>query len=147
MTDPEDLQRFAALLDTCGSDRTRWPLAEATFADALIKRSDAARRELDRARALDALLDHALPVTAIEPSRLRSRVLEALSPHDRFGAWLAWLGRGPWLLRPLAMALVPLVLGLGVGAALPQTGGDGADMLAELNLLAFDAAEAYRDAQ
>jgi hypothetical protein len=147
MTASEDIGRFVALLETHGAERSRWPAEEVEDADALLALSDDARRELDRARALDALLDGALRTRAIDAAASRARVLAAIARRDRLGQWLAWLGRGPWLLRPIAMALVPLTLGLALGIAVPQTGSDEEEMLAALHVLAFDAEEAYRDAQ
>jgi hypothetical protein len=88
-----------------------------------------------------------LRTRAIDAAASRARVLAAIARRDRLGQWLAWLGRGPWLLRPIAMALVPLTLGLALGIAVPQTGSDEEEMLAALHVLAFDAEEVYRDAQ
>ena len=147
MTVPEDIRRFVALLETHGAERSRWPVEEIAAAEAQLARSDDARRELEQARALDALLDGALRTRAIDAAALRARVLEAIARRDRLGQWLAWLGRGPWLLRPIAIALVPLTLGLAIGIALPQAGSEEDQMLAELHVLAFEAEEAYRDAQ
>jgi hypothetical protein len=147
MTASEDIGRFVALLETHGAERSRWPAEEVKAAEALLARSDDARRELDRARALEALLDGALRTRPIDAAASRARVLEAIARRDRLGQWLAWLGRGPWLLRPIAMALVPLTLGLAIGIAAPPTDSDEEEMLAELHVLAFDAEEAYRDGQ
>jgi hypothetical protein len=48
--------RFRRLIEAYGADPTRWPAGERSRAEALLNRSDRARRLLAEAQALDALL-------------------------------------------------------------------------------------------
>jgi hypothetical protein len=147
MNAPDELTRFTTLLDTFGADRSRWPARDRAFADGVLARSQDAQHAFEQARALDALLDTALRVPAIDPSALRDRVLTGLGARDRGALWFGWLTRGPWLWRPIALALVPLALGIVAGATLPQGGADDPELIAALQVMVIEAAETYPDAQ
>jgi hypothetical protein len=146
-TSSDDLARFADLLDRHGSDRSRWPERERVFAETLLAVSADARVAFDHARTLDAWLDDAMVAPAPDTRVLRNRILAALPNRDGFARFFDWLRRGPLLWRPVAVALVPLVLGFLVGIGAPDLLGDDNDIATELSLFAFVATEEYGDAQ
>jgi hypothetical protein len=143
----ESFDRFIELLDRHGGDFGRWPPADAAFAAGILPRSADARRALEGARTLDAWLDEALPVPARNLEGLRDRILASVTPADVLAPLFAWLQRGPLLWRPVALALVPLVLGFWIGIGVPPSAGEDAELAGELDLLAFQDVEAYDDAQ
>lgn len=69
------IDRLEALAEAYGADLRRWPASERAFGESLVAADPAARAALERAAALDALLD-ASP--AVRPSAaLAARVLAA----------------------------------------------------------------------
>jgi hypothetical protein len=145
-TSVPDIERFVELLDRHGSDRARWPEADARFADALLETSVDARRALARAERLEAWLDDALRTPEPDVRALRARILAALPLRDPVTRFFAWLARGPLLWRPVAMALVPLVLGFTIGISASEPAGNDAELVMELQLFAFQDAEASAEA-
>jgi hypothetical protein len=75
-TDPSGLDAFERVLETFGSDRTRWPArVRRNFAGLLAGNAEAQARLRD-AEALDRLLDLA-PQPAIDTSALADRIMAA----------------------------------------------------------------------
>ena len=133
-----DDETFEDCLDRFGPDLDRWPDHHAG-ARTLLERSAPARALLAEARALDAVLDDLLPSVGA-PLGLRARLVANL-PSRR--PWFEWLTIAIW--RPAALALVPLVVGFGVGlnvaeGADPAAGAAEEDMLLAL----FDPDELER---
>jgi len=144
-TEPLSLEALAAAFDRYGADLARWPAGEARRAAALLDASGAARQALAEARALDALLTaDAAPLGV--GSRARARILESMRASDPVARLFGWLTRGPFLLRPAALALVPLLIGLGAGVGSSGTVRSDDELATEIHTLAFDA-EDYRDAE
>jgi hypothetical protein len=152
-----ELDRFKQLLDTHGTALERWPPAERVQAQTLLAVSRAAQREFDRAEELNTLLD-ALPLPTEHDGSLRAGILASIGVNDDaagtrrdwLNRFLDWLSAGPWLLRPAALAAVPLLVGLVLGLNLPQTTTDD-QLVAAVSLLAYDTIddtiEDYTDAQ
>ena len=145
-TEPYSLEQLALAFDRYGSDLSRWPPDEALRASATLDGSDAARRIFAEAQALDALLDADLAPLGVG-SRARTRILEAAQRPDSGARFFAWLARGPFLWRHTALALIPLLIGLGAGMGVSGAGRNDDELVAEIHVLAFDAAEDYRDAE
>ena len=131
-----DDDTFEQSLDHFGPDLERWPDPQANAARTLLQRSASARELLAEARALDAVLDDLLPFVEA-PLGLRSRVLANLPSR---GAWLEWLTTTAW--RPAALALVPLLVGFGLGLNVAQ--GDTATDDEDVLLALFDPDELAR---
>lgn len=115
-------QRFARLLACYGADPARWPDAERAAAQTFLDNNVSARAMLSEAMALD----HWLQSPASQPpafAGLEARLLQRKLPSVTRGALerlLAWLLPAPGLelrllWRPVAVACLPLVLGLLVG--------------------------------
>ena len=134
-----DENTFEDSLDRLGPDLDRWPANLAMAARTLVDRSARASRLLAEARELDAGLDDLLPSLAA-PLGLRTRVLANLPERE---AWFEWLTIRVW--RSAALALVPLVLGFGVGLNVAP-GADVADEATEDDVLLalFDPDELAR---
>jgi hypothetical protein len=123
--------RFAALVEAYGGDPARWPAEERDGARALIAADPSARRALDEAAALDAVLDRApaeppsaelatriLAAAPVPPAgRARSGRVRRL--RDRLAGLLA--GLGGW--QPVGAMAAALILGLVVGYAADPFGG------------------------
>lgn len=144
--EPLSLEALALAFDRWGSDLARWPVGEARRAAALIETSEAARRILAEAHALDVLLDSDSAPLGVG-GRARARILEVVLANDPATRFLGWLTRGPFLLRPAALALIPLLIGLGAGIGVSGIGHTDDDLASEVHMLAFDGAEDYRDAE
>ena len=104
-----DLADFENALDRHGAELDRWPAPLAPQARELLEASAPARRLLEEARRLEAVLDEIL-ADVPAPLGLKTRVLANLPSAE---PWLQWWTAKPW--RPAALALVPLVVGFGVG--------------------------------
>lgn len=134
-----DDETFEHFLDRHGADLDRWPDNLAADARSLVERSARARDLFHETRVLESALDDLLPaVTA--PLGLQTRVLANLPERE---AWFEWLTVKAW--RPAALALVPLVVGFGVGLNVAQ-GADAAENVAEDDMLLalFDPDELAR---
>jgi hypothetical protein len=70
------LERFEALLDIHGADFTRWPIQDARAAEDLLSQCADARAALERAQALDSLLD-LTPVPPLPSADLAAKILAA----------------------------------------------------------------------
>lgn len=141
-----DLKALEELLDIHGGDLDRWPAASRESVEEVLRTADA-QRLLRQSQALDALLSQ-IPVPIMVQRGMRERILDSV--HVREPGWVDgffdWIARGPWGLRPAALALVPLLIGLGLGLGMNPTSAD--DSLAnEFTLLAFEHIEDYDDAQ
>ena len=123
-----DDDTFEDLLDRFGPDLDRWSDHHATAARTLLERSAPARELLVEARALATALDELLPFVGA-PLGLRARVLANLPTRE---AWFEWLTISVW--RPAALALVPLVVGFGVGLNVAH-GAAASDATAEEDVL------------
>jgi len=144
--EPLSLDALALAFERWGSDLARWPVAEAKRAAAAIEASEAARRIWAEAHALDVLLDSDAAPLGVG-SRARARILESVRSTDSITRFLGWLTRGPFLWRPAALALIPLLLGLGAGIGSSGIGRGDDDLAAQVHVLGFDNAEDYRDAE
>ena len=134
-----DDETFEHFLDRHGADLDRWPDNLAADARSLVERSVRARDLFREARELESALDGLLPTVAA-PLGLKARVLANLPER---AAWFEWLAVKAW--RPAAIALVPLVVGFGVGLNVAQ-GADATANVAEDDVLLalFDPDELAR---
>ncbi len=120
---------FRDLLDRHGPEAGDWPAADRIRAEALLARDAGARRDLQAARQLDLLLADALQVhdTAAERA-LAERIVAQIETtprpllaelFDRLLAFLWPANPASRLLRPIALAVLPLAVGYaaGVGSA------------------------------
>ncbi len=144
---PMTLDEFESLLDRYGADLDQWPVEFASRARPLIDDSHAAQSLYAESRALETLLDDALPAATLSTGAVRSRILAALTEQTAKPRMFAWLNFGPRLLRPVAIAaaIIPLVLGYAIGVGY-QPGGVNEDLVSDVSLLAFADYEAYSDA-
>ena len=109
-------EEFRECLDRYGSDLERWPDGQRAVARAFAGTA-AGRRELDAARAFDALLAEASSVP--EALGLRERILANVRAQGRPIDLVFWLFAPLW--RPAALAVAPLALGFTVGFTYPET--------------------------
>ncbi|MCY3818620.1 MAG: hypothetical protein OXH52_04545 [Gammaproteobacteria bacterium] len=109
-------REFRECLDRYGSDLERWPDGQRAVGRAFAGTAGG-RRQLDAARAFDALLAETLPVP--EPIGLKERILANLSAAGRPIDLASWLFAPLW--RPVALAVAPLALGFTVGFTYPET--------------------------
>ena len=126
-----DDETFEHTLDRFGPDLDGWPDRQAAAARNLLGRSASARELLAESRALDAALDDLLP-RAAAPIGLKARIVANLPARE---AWFEWLTITVW--RPAALALVPLVVGFGVGLNVAEGAIFGNDAAEEDVLLAL----------
>lgn len=77
------IQNFQHLMETYGSDRTRWPAAVRANAEALLATDAQAREMLAEAVALDRLLDQAPTVSIDRERALAQRILTAAGVHTQ----------------------------------------------------------------
>jgi hypothetical protein len=158
-TDPMTLERFADLLDRHGGELARWPQDERAQADVLLGTSAEARRLHTEAVRLDVALDQALPEldSAALPTLKRSimaRIAPQLAEDSAIIRFWNWLAGGPRLaqvvlVRPAVLAMIPLLLGFGLGLSVSQPFDPvDTEFATELTLLALtDRYEGYADAQ
>ena len=133
-----DDDTFEHFLDRHGSDPERWPDYLAAGARDLLEHSARARATLLEARELESALDDLLEAVAT-PLGLRSRVLAHLPERE---AWLEWLTVKAW--RPVALALVPLAIGFGVGLNVAQGAAMQSAVEDDVLLALFDPDELAR---
>ena len=134
-----DDETFEHLLDRHGPDLDRWPDGLSAQASDFVDLSPRAREALLEARELESALDDVL-ARVVAPLGLQTRLLANLPERE---AWLEWLTMTVW--RPAALALVPLVVGFGVGLNVAQR-TDAAQTAAEDDMLLalFDPDELAR---
>ncbi len=123
LTEPD----FAELLDRHGADPARWPAAARASADALLARSEGARKALAGAERLEQSLARVLPGLP-PPLGLATRIVANAPPRD---AWLDWCTVRLW--RPVALACLPLACGFVVGSGFVEDPGE----LDDVALVAF----------
>jgi len=112
-----DLERFQGLVDAYGGDDAAWPAGERDAARALLAAEPQARALQQAALALDREL--ALFQVATPPSMDRILAARPLpGPLERLLAWLVPAAPGQ-LWRPALAAMLPLALGVVLGAGLP----------------------------
>ena len=118
-----DTNRFAELLDAYGADPRRWPAAERAAALALAQASTEARRLLEEATSVDALL--AAPPGITPSSDLAARIMaqlpaEPASMSQSFSLRLTGLLRemSPFRILWPQMATLALALSIGIGVGL-----------------------------
>ena len=134
-----DDQTFEQCLDRRGPFLDRWPSSVAAEARARLDASAQARDLLAEARELESSLDDLLPFVKA-PVGLRTRVLANLPARE---AWSEWLTARAW--RPVALALVPLVVGFGVGLnAAQNTAAEDTAAEGDVLLALFDPDELAR---
>ncbi len=104
-----ELVDFENALDRHGAELDRWPAPLVHQARELLEASAPARRLLEEARQLEAVLDEIL-ADVPTPTGLKTRVIANLPSVE---PWLQWWTAKAW--RPVALALVPLAVGFGVG--------------------------------
>lgn len=137
------LERFLELLDVHGSRVERWPDALRAPARALLDVSEPAKLALERAAALDDLLDVA-SVEAPSP-QLSARIAAIPIEHPRRGIGAWWPFESVY--RPVIGWLFAAVAGVVIGGVLPP-GLDGLGGAAPSELaLAEDGAATELDEQ
>ena len=104
-----DLADFERALDRHGADLDRWPDQLVPRVRGLLESSASARELLEEVRRLESVLDEILPDVPV-PLGLKTRVLANVPLVE---PWLQWWTAKSW--RPAALALVPLIVGIGVG--------------------------------
>jgi anti-sigma factor RsiW len=131
----DDLDTFRDNLDRWGADLSRWPDTEAAETESLLETSDAARRELAQAIALEEMLTSLPRVRA--PAALKRKLATPAvnAPDDTLARLFDWFAISFW--RPVLSASLPLVIGFTLGFL---QAGDPADIQADQNsLLAFSS--------
>jgi hypothetical protein len=141
------LDEFELQLDRYGANLDRWPVESASRAKRLVADSSGARSLFAESRALEMLLDDALPAATLSTGAVRNRILAAVTEQTAKPHMFAWLNVSPRLLRPVAIAaaVIPLVLGYAIGVGY-QPGGVNEDLVSDVSLLAFADYETYSDA-
>ncbi len=130
-------EEFADCLDRYGANLERWPRAVRASGRAFAN-TDPGRRQLDAARAFDALLAEAVPVP--EPFGLKQRILANVDSRRHPIDFVSWLAAPLW--RPVALAAAPLAVGFTLGFTYPET-----DSLEEaVAIIAFTEIEDVLDA-
>ncbi len=81
----QDLRRLDELLLFHGADRDRWPASEQAWAIELIAGMPAARDKLNKARALDQVLDLADSTTPTQHGDLVDRIVSAAAASAQLG--------------------------------------------------------------
>ncbi len=116
------LERFAALVEAYGSDLERYPLRERAAAKALVLHRPEARRMLEAARALDALLVSARDER--DSLELETRLSRIPQRHRQVRVGIALL---PFRSRRSAglAAAAAVALGIVTGQFVPNATDDG----------------------
>ncbi len=124
-------EEFSDCLDRYGTDLENWP-REGRSAGRAFANTDAGRRQLEAARAFDALLTETLVVP--EPLGLKTRILANTDSRSDFVSWLV----GP-LWRPVALAAAPLAVGFTLGFTYPEM--DSLELEEAVAVIAFTEIE------
>jgi len=141
------LKDFETLLDRYGAAIDRWPTDSAAQANQLLATSRDAHRLLARSSALDKLLDESLPDATLTTAAVRTRILANITRDAAEPRPFAWFLGGPRILRPIAVAVVLIPLGLGYAIGIGyQPNGVNEDLVADVSLLAFTEYEGMSDA-
>ncbi len=115
-----NLDRFAEIVAAYGADPALWPAAERPAAEALAQASSEARRLLQQAAPLDALLRQA--ADAKPGADLAARIMASLPAQKavrRVSAWKEFsLALFPFRAAWPQFAVLALALSLGIGAGL-----------------------------
>lgn len=113
-------EEFVALVEAYGTDLQRWPVVDEVAVERLRRHPQCSQAWQD-AQRLDNLLDtHAVPAFEGLEARLLQQTLPVRQPglFERLVSWLipptSNQSLMPWW-RPLALASVPLMLGLFIG--------------------------------
>ena len=109
-------EEFRERLDRYGTNLERWPAARRAAGRVFAETSEG-RRQLDAARAFDALLAETLEVP--EPLGLKARILAHVNVEGHRPDMASWLFAPLW--RPVALATAPLALGFTLGFTYPET--------------------------
>ena len=140
-------------LDRLGSDLSRWPAKEAERARRCIEASPAAARMHAEAATVARWLDDALVPAPLAVPELRRTLLRRVAESStRSARAMAWLlaGLSEWTLawRPALVALVPLLLGFGIGFVIPEPDAPDTELAGAVSLYALSETtfEEYRDA-
>lgn len=133
-----DDETFEHSLDRFGPDLDRWPGKHAAEAKRRVEQSVHAREAHLEAVELEFALDVLLPAVAA-PLGLRARVLANLPERE---VWLEWLAVKAW--RPVALAMVPLVIGFGVGLNVAHGAATQSAVEDDVLLALFDPDELAR---
>ena len=100
--------------------------------------------EHDDDTRLDRLLTEALEREPLTTPALRARILERVAtPTDPYNRLVRWLTGGPLLVRPAALALVPLAVGFALGVSLPELGAGDELLMETADLVAFVSIEDF----
>jgi len=118
-----ELERFNSLVDAYGGDEAAWPAAERDAARSLLAAEPQARALQREARALD----RELALFQVAPPPSVDRILAARPQPGALERLLAWLVPAVpgQLWRPALAAMLPLALGVVLGAGLPVPPGAG----------------------
>ncbi|WP_428246604.1 hypothetical protein [Ferrovibrio sp.] len=120
-----NLDRFAEIVAAYGADPALWPAAERPAAEALAQASSEARRLLEQAAPLDALLRQASD--AKPGADLAARIMASLPAQkavrrvsaQRISAWAEFsMALFPFRAAWPQFAVLALALSLGIGAGL-----------------------------
>ncbi len=136
---------FEELLDTHGANVERWPHATREAAEALLASSPRAQASHARAIALAAVLDR-LTVAEANDRTSRDRVLARLPNDDWLDGLFGWITGGRWGLRPAAVAMLPLLVGVWLGMAVAPPAQED-DLTNSMSMLALDLIEEYTDVE
>ena len=109
-------EEFAERLDRYGANLDDWPREDRAAGEAFAK-TDPGRRQLEAARAFDALLTETLVVP--EPIGLKQRILANVYSRKDPMDLVTWLVGPLW--RPIALAAAPLAVGFTLGFTYPET--------------------------
>jgi len=114
-----ELERFNSLVDAYGGDEAAWPAAERDAARSLLAAEPQARALQQAAQALD----RELALFRVAPPPSIDLILAARPQPGALERLLAWLvpAAPGQLWRPALAAMLPLALGVVLGAGLPAS--------------------------
>ena len=112
-----DLERFERLVDAYGGNETAWPVGEYEAARRLLAAEPRARALQRAAQALD----EELALFEVAPAPPLDCMLAAMPRPGRLERLLAWLvpAAPAQLWRPALASMLPLALGVALGAGVP----------------------------
>lgn len=127
-----NIERFQTLLDTYGSDPSRWPVDDREAAQSCMAEPEA-QQLLASANELDSRLAQ---YQTRNVDYLHDAILQSL-PTPWMERVIRWLNPEDSLVRPAFAMALPLVVGIMIGFALPQDSTD-TPQSDELYLLALE---------